>query len=322
MSTWRRGFTSILHRLGLRRRPRVEAISDDAWLLQRPKNPENPLTLQPVDERMWVLQRLEGRRHAVEPIGRENLRTYLLVDSQTIRHRMHGYELALSRYIGAEHIAWILRELRINCVLDVGANIGQYGQRLRSGGYDGRIVSFEPLPHTVERLRQAADGDRNWRIVECALGEAEARAEMTVVDGRGATSSLLAASEFGKSWSQRLEGVRREQVQVRRLDALFDEAVAGISSPRVFLKMDTQGYDLRVFAGAGERIGGILGLQSEVSCVPIYEGMARLPEQISTYEAAGFEITGMFPVTRDRESLRVIEFDAVMIRPEARSLVD
>jgi hypothetical protein len=35
------------------------------------------------------------------------------------------------------------------------------------------------------------------------------------------------------------------------------------------------------------------------------------------YERAGFEITGMFPVARDRVSLRVIEFDAVMVRPAA-----
>lgn len=337
MSTWRRGLTPILHRLGLTwhelgpgvglvakvgQRPSVQAISDDAWLLQRAENPKNPLTLEPLDQHTWVLQRRQGRRRTVERIGRGNVRTYMLVDSHAVRHRGRAHQMALSHYLGAEHIAWILRELKINCVLDVGANIGLYGQRLRSGGYEGRIVSFEPLPHTAERLRKAATGDPDWRIVECALGEAEAKAEMTVVDGRGATSSLLAASEFGKSWSPGLEGIRREEVEIRRLDSLFDEAVAGIEAPRVFLKIDTQGYDLQVFAGAGDRIREILGMQSEVSCVPIYQGMARLPEQISGYEAAGFEITGMFPVTQDRESLRVIEFDVVMVRPQARALVD
>jgi hypothetical protein len=45
--------------------------------------------------------------------------------------------------------------------------------------------------------------------------------------------------------------------------------------------------------------------------------MPRLPEQISTYEAEGFEITGMFPVTRHRPTLRVIEFDVTMVRAEA-----
>ena len=51
--------------------------------------------------------------------------------------------------------------------------------------------------------------------------------------------------------------------------------------------------------------------------MPIYDDMPRLPKQIATYEAEGFEITGMFPVTRHRATLRVIEFDVTMVRAEA-----
>ncbi len=333
MSMWRRGAISLLPRVGLSwtdlddgvglvarpgRRARVQPISEDAWLVQSPVNPEDPLILEELDKRSWILQRRQGGR-MVQPIGRKKLRTHLLVDLDAARQHMRGHQMALGRYLAGEHIAWILRELRINCLLDVGGNIGEYGQRLRSAGYEGRIVSFEPLPHTAARLREAADGDPEWHVVECALGDAEGKAEMTVVDGRGATSSLLDASEFGKSWSPRLAGIRREQVQIRRLEDLFDDAIGGLESPRVYLKLDTQGYDLQAFAGAGERLDEILGMQSEVSSVPIYDGMARLPEQILAYEAAGFETTGMFPVTQDRETLRAIEFDVVMIRPGARS---
>lgn len=333
MSTWRRRKAiSILSRLGLEvshlgssvwlvarhgKRQRVQPVSDDAWLVQS-KQLENPLTLQSLDERSWVLQRRKRPRRRVEQMGAGKLRTHLLVDPDTARQQSRAIQMALSNYLSTEHIAWILRELGINCVFDVGANIGHYGQRIRSAGYEGRIVSFEPLPHLVAQLRQAAAGDPDWHVVECALGDAEGKAEMNVVAGRGPTSSLLDASEFGKSWSPGLQGVRQEQVEIRRLDNLFDEAVAGIGSPRTFLKMDTQGYDLKAFAGAGERLDDILGMQSEVACVPLYEDMARWPEQISAYEAAGFEITGMFPVTRDRKALRVIEFDAVMVRPGAR----
>jgi FkbM family methyltransferase len=230
---------------------------------------------------------------------------------------MRLHQLTLGNYLADELIVWMLRELEINCVLDVGANIGQYGKSLRTAGYTGRIVSFEPLPHLADQLRETAAGDPEWHVMEYALGDADDEAEMTVVAGRGRTSSLLPVSDFGKSWSPRLEGIRHESVSIRRLDDLFAEAVAGLESPRVYLKLDTQGYDLQAFSGAGARIDEIVGMQSEVSSVPIYDGMPRLPEQISAYEAAGFEITGMFPVSRDRKTLRVIEFDAVMIRVDA-----
>jgi hypothetical protein len=45
--------------------------------------------------------------------------------------------------------------------------------------------------------------------------------------------------------------------------------------------------------------------------------MPRMPQAMETYESAGFETTGIFPVSRDNERLRVIELDIVMIRTEA-----
>jgi len=294
----------------------LQALDEQTWLVQRGAARTE---VHPIGDGSWFVQAPQAGRLQLEPIGRTGLNTHLLVDRRTVRTKMHALQGALGRFLGDEHISWILRELAIDCVLDVGANIGQYGRRLRDGGYQGRIVSFEPLPHAAERLRETAASDHDWLVMECALGDSEGTAEMTVVEGTGTTSSLLEASEFGKKWSSQLEGIGRQQVPIRRLDQVFDEATSGLGSPRIYLKLDTQGYDLQAFAGAGERIGDVIGMQSEVSNVPIYEGMPRLPEQITTYEAAGFEITGMFPVTRDRETLRVIEFDAVMVRPDARS---
>lgn len=269
-----------------RERLAIQPVGGDAWLIQNPGRPGNRLSVTAADRR-------------------------------AARKVMRRHQLSLVRYLATEHIAWMLRELQITCVLDVGANIGQYGQALRSAGYTGRIVSFEPLPHLADQLLRASADDPDWHVMRCALGEAEHEAEMSVTPGRGTTSSLLPASDFGKAWSPSLEGTHRQNVLVRRLDGLFDEVVEGLDSPRVYLKLDTQGYDLQAFRGAGNRMADIVGLQSEVSSVPIYDGMPRLIEQIPVYEAAGFEITGMFPVSIDRKSLRVIEFDTVMIRVEA-----
>ena len=82
---------------------------------------------------------------------------------------------------------------------------------------------------------------------------------------------------------------------VRRLDSVLDEAIAASPKPRILLKLDTQGYDLPAFRGAGNGGRSVLALQSEVACVPIYEGMPRMPEQLSEYESAGFEVSAMSP---------------------------
>ena len=55
-------------------------------------------------------------------------------------------------------------------LLDVGANVGQYGIDIRAAGYDQKIVSFEPLNDAYQQLEKTVEGDRNWTSVHSAVG--------------------------------------------------------------------------------------------------------------------------------------------------------
>lgn len=216
-----------------------------------------------------------------------------------------------------EHLAWLLARYRVDTVLDVGANAGQFGAELRRTGYRGRIISFEPLAAAYARLVVAAAGDVAWTTYACALARKDGEAEMNVTrhDVFASLRPLApyAADRFGKA----ADVARRERVSVRRLDGLLDEALGQDSRARCLLKMDTQGFDIEVFEGLGRWADRIVALQSEVTVIPLYEGAPRLTESIARYERGGFELTGLFPVTRDDATGRVIEFDCVMVRPAA-----
>ena len=233
-----------------------------------------------------------------------------------------AYALELALQEG--HVAQLLKQYRVNCVLDVGANTGQFGRALRRAGYHGRIVSFEPLREPYGELLRLASSDPDWLTYRLALGSAPGEREMMVTSA-SELSSFLPPNEYAPQlWSMDAESrfdemkqpVGTERVEVRRLDSLLDEVTTGLPEPRALLKMDTQGYDLEVFAGLGERTEHVVALQSELSVVPIYEGMPHITESLRVYESRGFEIAGFFPVTRDRETLRVVEYDCTMVRPE------
>ena len=55
-----------------------------------------------------------------------------------------GVEVAAYSGSFAEHRANIINDGKVSTVWDVGAHVGQYGARLISNGYRGRIVSAEP----------------------------------------------------------------------------------------------------------------------------------------------------------------------------------
>jgi FkbM family methyltransferase len=295
---------------------RLHDLNDSALVATRKGTRD--VVIDKVDRTTWVLQQRGADRREVVALGRRGLRTHLLIDKRAARAQMSKVQRQTGSYLAHEQISAIMSKQRINCVFDVGANVGQYAQRLRTSGYRGRIVSFEPVPHLAAELRAKAESDHDWQVFECALGEEEGSAEINAVPDAGTMSSLLPTSEFGRSWSADLSNVRTETISVTRLDSVFDKATEGIRSPRIYLKMDTQGFDLQAFRGAGDRLGDVSALQSEVACLPIYEGMPRLPEMLAVYEAAGFEIAGMYPVNFHRRTLRVIEFDMLMIRAQRR----
>jgi FkbM family methyltransferase len=212
------------------------------------------------------------------------------------------------------HVAELAAQLAINCVIDVGANRGQWARALRAAGYRGRIVSFEPIRASFEELSAAAAGDPDWVVHQLALGESDGslllhRTENTQL------ASALPPSEFARlRLPEEIAIVAEDRVPVRRLDAIFPELTAGLGLPRVLLKIDTQGYDLRVFEGARGALPWILAVQSELSVQPLYQGMPSYVESLAVFARHGFAPSGFFPIPRLGTSLVLCEFDCVLAR--------
>jgi len=298
--TWRRRLVDLLPRLGLE----VTDLFPGAVIVER---------------RPLAVPRLPGRTSRTS--GRKPVEARSLAPGSSLvrrrgvarKHRLE-LERGLHKFLLPEHLIGLLAHYRVDCVLDVGANRGQYARLLRKAGYRGQIVSFEPVPDVFAELERASAADDRWSVHQLALGRTEGTIPMHVVPGT--MSSLLAPSEYGTGRYKQLREVTQVDVPVRRLDVLL-ETLPELQGRRLFLKMDTQGYDLEAFAGLGDRVDQVVGLQSEVALLTIYDQMPRLPEALAVYEAAGFGVTGFYPVTREWRTWRVLEFDCVMARADA-----
>lgn len=212
----------------------------------------------------------------------------------------------------AAHLRKVFDVHRITCALDVGANLGQYREFLRDEvGWNGPVVSFEPVKRYFDRL---APND-TWRVFNYALGNENAQREITVFDSPGLasvrTADLEAMDRLLPRGNVHVEA--RETIQIRRLSDVFSEVTAGFDVSRVYLKMDTQGFDLEVFRGAKGALPSVVALQTEVSFLPIYKEMPHFTESIAEIHDAGFDVSAFFPVTLDPR-LRAIEFDCVFVK--------
>jgi FkbM family methyltransferase len=206
----------------------------------------------------------------------------------------------------------LLKRLEINCVLDVGAQNGSFARNLRWSGYDGQIIAFEPNREEFLPLCERFKSDSRWTGLNIALGRENGTQTFNI-----AKNSLY--SSFLTPKTAKID--RTYEVEVKRLDSIFDELIRHVNNPRVFLKVDTQGYDLEVVKGADACIAKILLLQSEVSVQPIYDDMPHYLDSLSYYESLGFQLLDLFTVLRGKKYGNIIEYDCLMARLEEATAV-
>lgn len=211
-----------------------------------------------------------------------------------------------------EKLKAVLDDHRIDHVLDVGANVGQTGDKLRGLGFRGRITSFEPLPGAHAALTEKAKADAKWTIApRVAVGAEAGEADINVSEASDMSSLLdLKAEALAAFHKSKVTDVVKTEVAT--LDDLFDRHTA--ADERVFVKIDTQGYEKHVLDGAGETLKRIVGLQIELSLLPLYEGESHYLDLLRRLETAGFEPYILTETSFSVDLRRQLQIDAVMFR--------
>ena len=127
--------------------------------------------------------------------------------------------------------------------IDVGANIGEYTKEILENT-DSRVIAFEPVPTTFEKLRKETEFYSD-RITYENMGVGAVNEELII----HFNSDALAHASFSEEIKQ-INYVSNEEkvsVPVVTLDTYFkDKNITQVD----FIKIDTEGFESEVFKGA------------------------------------------------------------------------
>ena len=205
----------------------------------------------------------------------------------------------------------LMASQNISLVLDVGANIGQFASRIRRQGYTGRIVSFEPLAKEFAQLQENAADDPGWECRHTALGSFNGTGEINRA-GNSYSSSLLPMLERHIAHAPDSAYVGKEEISIARLDSLAEEIIR--KDDRVYLKIDTQGYEMEVLKGSGNILGQVVLIELELTVVPLYENQVLHAEMAEHLNRLGYDLVWAekgFSVPKTGE---VLQFDGIFLR--------
>jgi FkbM family methyltransferase len=204
-----------------------------------------------------------------------------------------GYEVHKQSLSAPQRKLEMLRRLGINFVLDVGANTGQYATDLRRIGYKGRIWSYEPLHEAFALLEKAAASDDKWKAINCGCGATASSAAINVAKN-SYSSSLLPMLGAHLAFEPNSQYISQEAISICSLD---DSVIASLTDDdKLWLKIDTQGYEAEVLKGAPLLLRRVSALEIELSLVPLYRGQLLIDEMMAELYQLGFRLVGVAPV--------------------------
>jgi hypothetical protein len=148
-----------------------------------------------------------------------------------------------------------------------------------------------------------------------AIGDRDGEVEIEV-SAESDMSSILPQSELLQRISPSSAVLRHERAPLARLESAAQPYLA--PEDRIFLKIDTQGFEPQVLAGAGNLMARLCGLQLEMSLVPCYEGEVDFRAMLDRLAVAGFEPYLFIPGYFERKLGRQLQLDGVFMRaPQA-----
>jgi FkbM family methyltransferase len=217
-----------------------------------------------------------------------------------------------------------LREFKVDCVFDIGANNGQYTEMLKEIGYAGLIVLFEGHPECLRTLKEKFGDDPQCLILPRLVADHDGYVDFNIQCGDQFSSILQPMRDEANLFNGQNATIRTEKVRCVTLDTAFSLLQETFEFTAPFLKMDTQGFDFDIVAASKTAIKQFVGLQSELSIKPIYQHTHDFKDSLSLYDSLGFDVTyfimnnrGHFPYLLETDVIMVNRLVAKdYIRPE------
>jgi len=224
----------------------------------------------------------------------------------TVLARDYSHRAALAQR------ARLLQRFEITTVLDIGANEGQFALEFREHvKYRGKITSFEPVSEAFAKLQARAAADPLWKCRQEAISDVSGK-DFINVSANSFSSSLLEASEASLAIEPSIGVAKREEIIVHRLDDIFDEVCP--PGEKVYLKIDTQGLELKILQGAAKVLERISILQIEVSFYPVYVGEMLAHDMLAYLYGFGFKVITIEPAWEDPKTGELLQADVILIR--------
>jgi FkbM family methyltransferase len=239
-----------------------------------------------------------------------NLFTRIMGLGEDILKSLHGSGLPLRRvfdreYVAAWHQFHNFKPNSVQTLIDIGAHKGLYTSRAARYFQLKRAILIEPLPKLAAHLRKLRIP--GVEVVEAAMSDNVDNAIFMVSKVEQASSLLEMNPSMSDAYSLDMSETEKITVRVTTLD----QTVSDLNIQSIdLLKIDVQGSERDLLAGAKNTLKKIKFVQVEVLFVEHYHGCAQFFEIHSIMKRAGFRLCRLVDFSHDSTGA-LLQADAI-----------
>ena len=195
---------------------------------------------------------------------------------------------------------------KIECVLDVGANEGQFIRTSIALMPGVPIYAFEPNPDAIQVLKNNDWGDTKVTYFQTALGSSRGTSTLYVSNFSPASSLLKNNDRLIQEFPFTATD-KTIDVDVERLDTI----IKNIDTPsqNFLLKIDVQGFELEVLQGSVEILDRVLVIVCEVSLAIFYQEQSTLAQIVDFLTRHGYSLVDIGQPIRAKDTEEILYFD-------------
>jgi FkbM family methyltransferase len=203
----------------------------------------------------------------------------------------------------------------IERVVDVGANTGQFATLVSTLLPNASVFSFEPIPECHSELTSKLRHHPQFRSFNVALADQDGTMKFEKNEFTPSSSFLPLAAAHRDSFPH-AANTKQIDVQVRRLDS-YENELRG--DGKLLVKIDTQGYELKVIEGGRRVISNADMVLVEMSFETLYRDQPLFEDVYDVLRGLGLRLAGINGVSHDPSTGRCLQCDGVFVRGDHAS---
>lgn len=209
------------------------------------------------------------------------------------------------------YIVRTLIHFDINILLDVGANTGQFAEKIIIYGYKKKIISFEPISKAHKELNLKSKKYKNWEIYKrVGVGDKKG-VKILNISKNSVSSSILEINKKHLVDEPNAMTVSRKKINLVTLNDVLKKNFN--EKHKIFLKIDTQGFEKKIIKGASKVLNKIKCIMLETSIIPMYEGEDNYIKIIEFMKKKGFYVWAIERGFSNKKTGEVNQLDIIFV---------